>query len=416
MRVTFAVLAAFAGAATAPDAGAQAGSSCPLPLNRQIESIRAFKPIASFLTSEPRCFNCHGGVNPFIDGIGADPQDAEAPPSLSPHAGGRVRRQRDTAADGTVLIEGECRDCHNNMAPRLDGGPSLWMTAPSFLSFLGKDAPTLCKQIKRATGTAEHFRGHIENDNGGHQFALAAFAGDRALDPDVYPETVPRQPPSIPHSELIRIAGAWVDALGGSFQGDERCGCEVELDGTFSQQHTSSQTAGIGTIAQNYTIDGRLVWTPQQADEENPSMLPSFGPDTHSSFLRPSAGEITVQIDNESRGIGGGVCTVTGSGTYRVEQLSDEARQHLWLELADDGRYKLSLGVISRYLLTPVELVCRFAGLGRETRSTDRWDTPVMIGVQQGTVGQNGIEGRLDPPLRLGPGTVTGEWSFGARR
>jgi hypothetical protein len=391
---------------------AQSDSSCPLPLARQIDSIHAFSPIASFLTSEPRCFNCHGGVNPHIEGTGNDPEDADAPPSLTEHGGGRILRQRDTAPDGTVLIESECRDCHSNMAPRRDGGPSLWMTAPSFLSFVGKDAPTLCRQIKRATGTAEHFRGHLEDDNGGNQFGRAAFAGDRGLDPQMY--DIPPEPPSITHSELMQMARQWIDAMGGSFQGDERCGCEVELEGTFSQTHTSAQTAAIGTMAQDYTINGRLVFRPQEADEEHLPMLPSFGPDTSSSFLRPSAGEIAVEINHESRGIGGGVCTVTGSRTFEVEQLSEEARQNLWLELAEDGRYKLSLGVISRYLLTPVEVVCRVAR--RDVRSTEQWDVAVMIGLQQGTVGENGIDGRLDPPLRLGAATITGQWSFGTSR
>lgn len=40
-------------------------SSCPMPLDAQLKSIRAFAPIASFLTKEPRCVNCHGGVNPI---------------------------------------------------------------------------------------------------------------------------------------------------------------------------------------------------------------------------------------------------------------------------------------------------------------------------------------------------------------
>jgi hypothetical protein len=139
-------------------------------------------------------------------------------------------------------------------------------------------------------------------------------------------------------------------------------------------------------------------------------MLPSFGTDTPSSFFRATAGEIAVEIDTESRGVGGGVCTVKGSQTFRIEQLPEEGRQHLWLELAEDGRYKLSLGVISRYLITPVEVVCRV--MGREIRTSEQWDAGVVIGLQQGMVDENGIVGRLDPPLRLGAATITGEWSF----
>ena len=411
VRTTFAAIAASAALAGAASVAAQVGSSCPLPLSQQLDSIRAFKPIASFLTSEPRCVNCHGGVNPFIDGIGSDPEDATAPSSLAAHGGGRIQRERPRAADDTPLIE-DCRDCHNHLEPRRDGSPSLWTTAPSFLSFVNKDAAALCRQIKRATGTHDHFLGHLRDDNGGNQFARAAFAGDRALDPEIFDL---RDVPSLTHAQLMRLAEQWVEDMGGSFRGDERCGCEVELEGTFSQTQSAPLTAAIGTITHNYTVTGRLVWKRrQEAGEENVPMSPSFGTDTVSWFLRPKAGEIAVEVNNESRGVGGGQCTVTGMQTFRFEQLPAAALQHLWLELAEDGRYKLSLGVISRYLLTPVELVCQVAG--RKVRSTEMWDTAVAIGVQQGTVGEEGLVGRLDPPVRLGAATINGQWSFATIR
>jgi hypothetical protein len=208
------------------------GAACPLTDAQTSKSIDAWAPLAHFLTTEPRCFNCHGGVNPHIDGTGLDPDDSTAPASKLKHGGGLVRRQGEKAPDGTPQIESECSDCHNQMADRSGGGHSVWMTAPSFLSFVDKDATTLCRQIKRETRTAEHFLGHLEDDNGGNAFAKTAFIGNRGLDPDRYPEIIAEPPsikePSIKQPALMQLARKWVAAMGGSFKGDESCGCEFK--------------------------------------------------------------------------------------------------------------------------------------------------------------------------------------------
>jgi hypothetical protein len=224
-------------------------AACPLTDAQTSKSIDAFKPIANFLTTEPRCFNCHGGVNPFVDGTGLDPEDSSAPASKLKHGGGLITRQGEKAADGTRLIEGECRDCHNHMADRSGGGHSVWTTAPSFLSFVDKDATTLCRQIKRATGTAEHFLGHLEDDNGGNTFAKTAFIGDRGLDPDQFldkdsPTYVKPEPPSIKHPAVMQLARNWVAAMGGSFKGDESCGCEFKHAKWSGQIHITYDSSG----------------------------------------------------------------------------------------------------------------------------------------------------------------------------
>jgi hypothetical protein len=220
-------------------------AACPLTDAQTSKSIDAFKPIAHFLTTEPRCFNCHGGVNPHIDGTGLDPNDSTAPASKLKHGGALVRRQGEKAPGGTQLIE-DCTDCHNNMAPRSGGGKSVWMTAPSRLSFVDKDATTLCRQIKRETGTAEHFLGHLEDDNGGNAFGKTAFIGDRGLDPDQYEDKVPPEPPSITHPELMQLARNWVAAMGGSFKGDESCGCEFKHAKWSGQIHITYDSSGGG--------------------------------------------------------------------------------------------------------------------------------------------------------------------------
>ena len=220
-------------------------AACPLTDAQTSKSIDAFKQIANFLTTEPRCFNCHGGVNPFVDGTGLDPNDSTAPASKVTHRGGLVRRQGEKAPDGTPQIESGCSDCHNHMADRSGGGHSVWTTAPSFLSFVDKDATTLCRQIKRETGTAEHFLGHLEDDNGGNAFAKTAFIGDRGLDPDQYPEVTDHpQPPSISHPAVMQLARNWVAAMGGSFKGDESCGCEFKHAKWSGQIHITYDSSG----------------------------------------------------------------------------------------------------------------------------------------------------------------------------
>ena len=160
---------------------ARPGPSCPVPVGQQVKAVKLFREMIPVF-QHPRCFNCHGGVNPFIEKTGRDPADKSAPASTVAHGGGLVRRQNDRARDGTLLIESECQDCHNNVAPRRDGSKSVWMTAPNFLSFVGKDAPTICRQVKRASPDAKHLIGHMTDDNGGNNFTRTAFNGNRGLD------------------------------------------------------------------------------------------------------------------------------------------------------------------------------------------------------------------------------------------
>jgi hypothetical protein len=101
------------------------------------------------------------------------------------------------------------------------------MTAPDFLSFIGKDARTLCEQIRDILPRAKEFVGHITDDNGFNNFAGAAFNGDRGLDREMYPESdVPTEKPKISHEALLQLGKDWVATTDGEFQGDKTCGCE----------------------------------------------------------------------------------------------------------------------------------------------------------------------------------------------
>ena len=215
-------------------AGAQS-KSCPLTEAQSQKAVAAFAKIANFVLNEPRCVNCHGGVNPHIPGIGLDSDDPNQPASLVKHGGGLVQRNPEDVKKGT--ISGDCMDCHDHMANKRDGSPTKqWMTAAPFHNFVDKNATTLCRQFKKSLGNAQEFLGHITDDNGGNNFAQTAFNGDRGLDPDQYLDPnnkgsyVAPKPPPITKDAFLKLGQDWISAMGGKFQGDENCGCELTHD------------------------------------------------------------------------------------------------------------------------------------------------------------------------------------------
>jgi hypothetical protein len=212
-----------------PEATAQKGPSCPLTDAQTRKSIDAFGKFAAFVTHEPRCVNCHGGVNPYMDGTGLDPENPAAAPSIIEHAPGKQFHEK----KGEIDIE--CTNqCHSAMAPTTGGSKSRWFLAADFHSFVDKDATTLCKQIKQSTGSAKDFIGHLTDDNGKDNFVGTAFNGDRGLSADIRKEwKVVVQKPSfngkeLTKAEFIKLGQDWIDAMGGSFKGDPGCGCELK--------------------------------------------------------------------------------------------------------------------------------------------------------------------------------------------
>ena len=235
----------------------QKGPVCPLTDSQAKKAIDAWGKIAAFITTEPRCVNCHGGVNPYIDGVGLDPDDpiqgAGGPVSFLEHGGGKQKHEN------TGLMDQGCKKCHDGMAkpgawidlgdkpvPWPEDSPlPNWTLAPPFLAFVDKDATTLCRQIKRATGSADEFLGHLKNDNGGPNFAGTAYLGNRGLgDESLEGENVTLQPPSISHAAVIKLGQDWVAAMGGKFQGGELCGCELLHSLWTGQIHYVKQFLG----------------------------------------------------------------------------------------------------------------------------------------------------------------------------
>ena len=82
---------------------------CPLSDAQAQKSIEAFAKIVPTLTQEPRCLNCHGGVDPFSDEAKGDSTDPNAPRTA--HGPGKVGPN-------------ECKNCHSDMPLKRNGTPS----------------------------------------------------------------------------------------------------------------------------------------------------------------------------------------------------------------------------------------------------------------------------------------------------
>jgi hypothetical protein len=138
--------------------------------------------------------------------------------------------------------------------------------------------------------------------------------------------------------------------------------------------------------------------------------------DVRSTFFRPSAGEITVDLLYDFRGFAGSACKQQAVKTFPIAGLPANLLRFMVLELAEDGRYKLSLGLPDRVWQVwsmEVESVCTFPG-GQVSRDHARVnEVAVQLGVQQGKLNaEEGVVGALPAPIRRGPRTITGSWSF----
>jgi len=189
---------------------------CPLSDEQVQKSIDAFAKIVPTLTQEPRCVNCHGGVDPF------------ARPTT--HGGGTLKHEPpEPDPDNPGRFLNPCAECHSEMPPKRNGSESQWRLANPEHFFKGKDAKALCKQMRDVFKQGADFVGHLIDDNGNSKFTEVAFLGTRGLN-DVgqalADDPTPRPPQRITQGGLINLANDWISAMGGEFKGDIDCGCE----------------------------------------------------------------------------------------------------------------------------------------------------------------------------------------------
>lgn len=239
---------------------------CPLTDEQADKAVEAFSRMMPAL-SNPRCANCHGGVNPFAENGGhvggqikleniaerwlANPKSFRD--TLAAENGGRLTEAQiknaedalrtiqsakgenlgpETIAD--ILLEGgleqavassACSSCHEHQ-------PVRWRVAKS--RFAGLSAKSLCETFQKhpdVTSPAE-FLDHMARDP--LEFIPVAFEGTRALTPlgqgiykEVRGKAYSAEPiTTISRTALDRAAADWGTALGGKYRKPASCGCE----------------------------------------------------------------------------------------------------------------------------------------------------------------------------------------------
>jgi len=179
-------------------------------------------------------------------------------------------------------------------------------------------------------------------------------------------------------------------------------------EGTFTQVNKTEGTLGVYVTNSVETLSGRLVWTSDNAGQH----AQSFG-DVHSTFYRPTAGEITVELSVVNTNSIAGSCETQGRETFALASLPPSVLQYLLLEIADDGRYKLTLA-ITDYPQTrwEADAVCRIPGTGTTRQKVPAMLSAVTVGIQEGRLNEErAVVGEMAPQQR-GPLTTTGNWSF----
>ena len=263
--------------------------SCPLSLAQQVKSVRAFAEMMPVFR-HPRCTNCHGGVNPFVE------------PEIGGHRAGAMEPPPPINTE-------QCQDCHD----QLPG----WDIPGTPLFFTGKSDEEICMQVKAFAETGHGFIEHIRHDHGGIQFIAAGFKGDRALDKQSLADhdVVIAKPPG-DQPGLTKLAEKWVKAMGGEFAGSLECGCvKPKIELSMASKWKGTDGAQIVTAEVKATVEltadsSGLVYTGK-------------APLQHGRYTAPNAG--CAQVMSPS----GGVLDVK------------EAR----FDIADDQRMTISLAV-----------------------------------------------------------------------
>jgi hypothetical protein len=195
---------------------------CALSDKQEQDAPAAFeKLVPLFLTK--RCFNCHGGINPFVGmTMGKQSKKLETRGEHPELFDGEDKVVLDDNGDEDVAKTFKsCSTCHDQGFA--DGKWRLAPFAPDKQFAVGgggipKLSIDLCKQVKvqgRVQGAAG-FIGHMTDDNGDMSapFLKTAFAGTMALNPE-----------QTDRSELRKSEGGYYKGLG------RRYGRQVPLAG-----------------------------------------------------------------------------------------------------------------------------------------------------------------------------------------
>jgi hypothetical protein len=189
----------------------------------------------------------------------------------------------------------------------------------------------------------------------------------------------------------------------------------TRYEGTFTQTATgglrrSDMTAsdaryGVGS-SENAEITGRLVWTP-----DTTSMRRRLFGDVASTMYVPTDGEITVKVRGEGRSVYG-TCSFSAEKTFAVRELPPEVLHFLQLEVAQDGRYKLMLGLFGNSLEFPANVRCVVPSARLDQRTVEDRDASIALGLQQGVLTNDIVAGQTTEPIVFGMFRFEGRWEF----
>jgi hypothetical protein len=183
--------------------------ACSLTTAQERTALDAFDQLLPVI-QHPRCANCHGGVNPYVD----------------PRAGRHVGGSMTDPATGEPLPASSCQDCHGELPG--------WDVPGEAMFFVGRNARDLCIQFKQFAPAGADFVAHIEHEPGSPQFIKTAFDGHRALNTlgavtyeDLMGRAPTPEPPPGTLQQLVAQARDWVNAIGAGWTEAPDCGCEV---------------------------------------------------------------------------------------------------------------------------------------------------------------------------------------------
>ena len=307
-------------ATTTASSPGQAANSCPLPLGNQVKAVAAFaKMIPVF--RHPRCSNCHGGVDPFVD------------PKIGKHGGGEQ--------DAEAFEDGVCEDCHDQMSGGMQN--SKWKMAPPPMFWVTKTDQELCMQVREMEPDAAKYVGHIRDDNGKEPFTLVAFKGMRALSEGTKSvsghEIIKESPPGT-LEKMTQQAQDYVDAMGGSLVGSSDCGCKLK---PVEVHFRSTLTIADARITSTITGEGRAVL------EIKPD--PSAPEWDVASDFRVGTADITWSAVT--------ISAPAGCDGQVIVQSSPPTKFKFWLGISASPEIKLSLQILPGIDLHKVLNRCR---------------------------------------------------------
>jgi hypothetical protein len=287
------------------------GNACPLSPAEEKRAVEKFDEMWPVLR-HPRCFNCHGAVNPFVE------------EARGHHRGGKIPQPENARAALDL-----CEECHY---------VRNWDTPAELFFFTDRSARQLCMQFKKAEESPTVFVRHMYNDKGGTPFIATAFKGDRALN-SIGEDTLERltgrpfelEQPPMTHGEFVQIASDWANLVGErGWTATPDCGCG----------RRKSAWTGTVTGVWNLDLDGRLhvveKTTANVRFELDTTYAP--GPDL---YWKSVSGELewSTEITGE--------CRASASGMLPIDQGADDnplATLSLQTGLGGGPRYMVGVG------------------------------------------------------------------------